>query len=87
MKMQVRRANESDIKEAENWGFWSKEPSEFPWEYDERESCLILEGHAEVSDNDGNKIVFRAGDLVTFEKGLQCRWHILETIKKKFLFG
>ena len=26
------------------WPIWTCEPSEFPWSYDERETCYILEG-------------------------------------------
>ena len=68
-------------------GTWSKEKSEFPWFYDDSETCYILEGEAEATDNSGNKIEFRAGDMVKFEKGLQCNWKIKKDIKKKYLFG
>jgi uncharacterized cupin superfamily protein len=27
-----------------NWPIWTKEVSEFPWSYDEQETCYFLEG-------------------------------------------
>ena len=64
-----------------------KEPSEFPWSYDVKETCLILEGKATVISADGLEISFAAGDLVTFEAGLECTWKIKETISKRYSFG
>ena len=61
--------------------------SEFPWYYDEKETCYILEGNAVVTDNKGNKIEFGPGDWVEFEQGLECNWKILKTIRKKYRFG
>jgi len=29
-----------------SWPTWGKEASEFPWSYDERETCYLLEGEA-----------------------------------------
>ncbi|MGL5794873.1 MAG: cupin domain-containing protein, partial [Waterburya sp.] len=28
-----------------NWSIWEKEVSEFPWTYDEAETCYFLEGN------------------------------------------
>jgi uncharacterized protein len=86
-KMTVKKADNKDIEASKNWGKWSKEVSVFKWEYDETETCYILEGAAEVTDQDGNKIKFQAGDLVRFEKGLHCTWKISSPIRKKYLFG
>ena len=86
-KMTVRKASETEIQKAKHWGTWSKEVSVFNWEYDETETCYIIEGKAEVSDADGNKIEFQAGDLVKFEKGLHCTWKITSPILKRYLFG
>jgi len=52
MMMSKRKPLEDEIRETETWGIWSKEPSEFPWFYDERETCLILEGSATVTASD-----------------------------------
>ena len=85
--MIVRKPSQKEIESTRNWGDWSKEPSTFPWFYDEKETCYILSGHAEVEDHSGNKIEFKAGDWVEFEEGLSCTWKIIETIKKKYKFG
>jgi uncharacterized cupin superfamily protein len=87
MKMEVRKPTDKDKKEAEGWGIWEKEPSEFPWEYEIKETCLILEGSAEVVSDDGKSISFGPGDLVVFREGLKCRWKIKEKIKKRYKFG
>ena len=85
--MSKKRPAEGEIRQTENWGIWSKEPSEFPWLYDEREICYILEGSATVTASDGSVISFGKGDLVTFERGLECTWKIDKAIKKRYKFG
>jgi hypothetical protein len=85
--MKVKKPEQQDIEKTANWGIWEKEPSVFPWQYDEKETCLILEGKASVTDRMGNQIDFQAGDWVEFEAGLECTWHITETIKKRYNFG
>ena len=32
-----------------NWPIWTCEVSEFPWQYDVKESCLILDGEVYLS--------------------------------------
>jgi len=85
--MKVRKPTEKDMNETATWGTWSKEPSEFPWYYSDKETCYILEGEATVTDKKGNKVSFGPGDLVEFEQGLECTWSINKTIKKKYKFG
>lgn len=85
--MKVRKATVEDTKTTENWGIWSKEVSEFPWHYDEKETCYILEGQAFVIDDKGNEISFTKGDWVEFEQGLSCTWKITSDIRKKYKFG
>ena len=50
------------------------------WYYDEKTTCLILEGKA-VVDHYGEKIPVEAGDLVTFPQGFHCQWEILEPLR------
>jgi len=76
-----------EIESTKSWGTWEKEPSEFPWFYDQKETCYILEGNASVKDNTGNVISFKKGDWVVFEEGLECVWKIVEKIRKKYHFG
>jgi len=85
--MNKKKPSEEEIAKTDSWGTWSKEPSEFPWSYPEKETCLILEGEARVTTPDGQTISFGAGDLVTFEAGLECTWKIKKAIRKRYKFG
>lgn len=84
--MTVKKPDPSEIATAANWDVWTKEISEFPWFYDEKETCFILEGKAVVTASDGSQISFGPGDWVIFEKGLKCTWRILQPIKKHYIF-
>ncbi|PVX25023.1 MAG: cupin, partial [Candidatus Bathyarchaeum sp.] len=48
MKPNVRKPTKQESEDAESWPIWEKEESEFPWEYDDQETCRILEGKAVV---------------------------------------
>jgi len=85
--MKVKKPSQQEISETDSWGIWGKEPSKFPWFYDDKETCYIIEGKATVTDTNGNQIFFKKGDIVEFEKGLECTWEISETIKKRYKFG
>lgn len=76
-----------EIQAAQSWPTWSKEISEFEWNYSEKETCLILEGRALIEDGSGEKIEIKAGDWVVFESGWTCFWKVSEPIKKKYNFG
>ena len=84
MKMKKKIPTEADLKrlEVESWGTWSKEVSEFDWSYGDTETCYILEGDAETNE----KIEFKKGDLVQFEKGLKCVWNVKKPVRKYFNF-
>ncbi|BBA35425.1 uncharacterized protein sS8_3488 [Methylocaldum marinum] len=69
------------------WPIWSKEPSEFPWTYDETETCYLLEGRVIVTPKGGESVEFGKGDLVIFRAGLKCTWKILETVRKHYNFS
>jgi len=86
MKPKVRKPTENEAQEAKSWPIWEKEESEFPWEYFEQETCLILEGNATVKTR-GETIEFGVGDYVVFPKGLKCTWEIKKKIKKHYKFG
>ncbi|MBN1950210.1 MAG: cupin domain-containing protein [Bacteroidales bacterium] len=85
--MKVWIPGQAEISATESWGIWSKEVSEFPWFYSDRETCYILEGEAEAFDKKGNHIKFKAGDMVMFEEGLECTWKITRAIRKRYKFG
>ena len=69
-----------------NWPIWTKEASRFPWHYDDREQCLILEGEIVVRAEE-EEYHIRAGDFVTFAKGLDCEWEVIKPVKKHYAFG
>jgi uncharacterized protein len=86
MKPTIRTATPQDEKKAKDWPVWEKEVSTFPWAYTEKESCLILEGSAIVSTDEG-RFPFKEGDFVVFPKGLHCTWQVTHALRKKYKFG
>jgi uncharacterized protein len=88
MKVEARKPTkaEADRVKAEKWGIWEKEISEFPYEYDEKETCLIIDGEVTVTW-DGGSVRFGAGDWVVFPEGLTCTWKITKPVRKYYRFG
>jgi len=70
-----------------SWPIWEKEVSEFPWTYEESETCYILEGHFLVITAGGGLVQLGAGDLVTFPAGLTCTWKITKKVRKHYRFS
>ena len=75
-----------DTLAVDRWPIWSKEVSTFDWSYDQAETCYILEGEAIVTPNDGDPVTITEGDLVTFPKGMSCKWQIKADIRKHYMF-
>jgi len=71
----------------ESWPIWSCGVSTFPWTYDERETCLLLEGEVVVTPDGGEPVAFGAGDLVEFAAGLSCTWDVHAAVRKHYRFG
>ena len=89
MKMKKKTPSEDDLDKfkVKSWGIWSKEVSEFDWSYDDTETCYVLDGEVEVTDSEtGEKIDFKTGDFVQFEKGLKCVWNVKKPIRKHYSF-
>ena len=88
MKIEIRKINDNEISERNilAWPIWSCEVSEFDWEYDDRESCYLIEGEVEVSTDMG-AANFEAGDFVVFPKGLKCKWKVTKPVRKHYNFG
>lgn len=88
MKIKVMKPTQQYLKERDvkNWPIWTKEVSKFDWYYDETEECYILEGKVIVETEEGEKVEINAGDFVTFEKGLSCKWNVLEPVRKHYNF-
>ena len=87
MQIEVRKPTIEELEISKNWPIWSKDVSEFPWSYGEKETCLILKGRAKVISDDGEAVEFQAGDWVIFSQGLNCQWEILDLIEKKYNFN
>lgn len=69
------------------WSIWTKEISEFPWTYDEAETCYFLEGDVIVTPDGGQPVQVGKGDLVTFPAGMSCTWNIKQDVRKHYQFG
>lgn len=79
--------SELDAMGVFSWPVWQKEASEFPWYYEEAETCYFLEGTVRVTPNGGAPVSMGKGDLVTFPAGMRCQWHIEAAVSKHYLFG
>ena len=69
------------------WPIWCCGVSEFPWAYDTRETCYLLEGDVTVTPDGGSPVTFGAGDLLIFPAGLSCRWQVRTPVRKHYSFG
>lgn len=87
MAIKVEKPTGEQRAELERCPTWSKEVSVFDWEYDVTETCLLLEGEVRVTTADGEEVTVAAGDLVTFPKGLKCRWDVRRPVRKHYRFG
>ena len=87
MKKKVPTKEELNKINVKSWGTWNKEVSKFDWSYDDTETCYILDGEVEVTDSEtGEKIQFKKGDLVQFQKGLNCVWSVKKPVRKHYSF-
>lgn len=87
-KISVKKATEPEVQAlgAKSWPIWTCEASTFDWHYDEKETCLILEG--EVVVKAGTETAsFGPGDLVVFPAGLDCVWQVRKPVRKHYKFG
>lgn len=87
MNITVEKLDEKEIEKRglRNWPTWSSDVSRFDWYYDSTEECLILEGKVTVEAG-GESIEIKAGDFVTFPKGLSCVWDVKEPVEKHYNF-
>ncbi len=88
MKIEISKISKNEISEMDvfSWPIWSCEVSEFNWEYDQQESCLLLEGEVEVKSNI-ETVKFGGGDFVVFPKGLKCKWKVIRPVRKHYSFS
>ncbi|MFV1998237.1 MAG: cupin domain-containing protein [Acidiferrobacterales bacterium] len=76
-----------DVIGVYDWPIWTREESMFPWKYDTRETCYLLEGRAIVTPDGGEPVEIQEGDLVIFSPGLSCTWEIKEAVEKHYDIG
>jgi uncharacterized cupin superfamily protein len=69
-----------------SWPIWTCDVSEFPWTYDSKETCYLLEGEVVVTPDDGRPVSIKAGDLVVFPAGMSGRWKVLQAVRKHYRF-
>ena len=88
MKILIDNISEEKIVEMgiREWPIWKCDVSEFDWEYDQQESCLLLEGDVEVK-TDFETVNFSGGDFVVFPRGLKCSWKVTRPVRKYYSFG
>ena len=90
MQIEIKsNPDESELTElgVRGWPIWEKEESDFPWHYDECETCYVLEGRVTVTPDGGEPVEIEAGDLVRFPSGMSCHWSVKEDIRKHYSFG
>lgn len=83
----IEKLTEKQIesKDIRSWPIWEKEISDFPWEYEMDEYCLIIEGKVIVTAEDKEYLI-EEGDFVKFNKGLKCHWNVLKAVRKYYQF-
>jgi len=69
-----------------SWPTWSCGVSVFDWNYEEEETCYLLEGQVTVTVGEED-VRFAKGDLVTFPAGLSCVWKVTAPVRKHYRFS
>ena len=89
MKIKIEKPTNEQVESLgiKSWPIWTKEVSEFSWTYDDKETCLILEGQVFVTPDGGEPVEINVGDLVEFPAGMSCVWKIARDIRKHYMFG
>jgi uncharacterized cupin superfamily protein len=87
--IKITRPDQSELERmgVKSWPIWEKEVSTFPWHYDEKEVCYILEGQIKVTPKNGEPVSIKPGDLVTFPADMNCTWEISSPVRKHYKFG
>ncbi|CAN8246644.1 unnamed protein product [Cochlearia groenlandica] len=70
-----------------NWPKWGCPPSKFPWTYNAKETCYLLQGKVKVyPDGSDQGVEIEAGDFVVFPKGMSCTWDVSASVDKHYQF-
>jgi len=85
--IQFEEVTEEKLRElnVDSWSSWGCDVSTFDWEYSDDEQAYVLEGRVIVKTDVGD-VEVKKGDLVTFPRGMQCTWQVLEPIRKVYRF-
>ena len=70
-----------------SWPIWTCDARSFDWTYDDKETCLLLEGEVTVTPDGGEPVKRGEGDLVVFPAGMSCRWDVHKAVCKHYQFG
>jgi uncharacterized cupin superfamily protein len=86
--VEIRKLSEQELEKLgiDSWPQWECQPSVFDWEYSDTEHCYVHEGKVTVETPEGSFNI-KAGDFVTFEKNLKCKWNVQEAVRKVYKFG
>lgn len=81
--------SEERLKElgVSRWPTWEKEVSEFPLDFDEKETAYVLEGEIVVTPVGGEPVRIVPGDLVVFPEGLETDWKVVKPLRKHYKHG
>lgn len=85
VKKQKMSFEEAEEKRITDWPIWTKEISNFPWHYEQKEECYFLEGKVRVK-TEVESIELESGDFVVFPQGLSCSWDVIEPVRKHYRF-
>jgi uncharacterized cupin superfamily protein len=66
-------------------GTWTSTPGRWHAFTDRDEFCMILSGHCQLIDDDGNARTFRGGDAFLIPNGFRGYWNVIETTTKHFV--
>jgi len=86
MAIEIRKPTPDEEAAMKQCPTWQKEVSEFPWSYDQKETCLVIEGEVTVESAE-ETVTFGPGDYVIFPQGLDCTWKVTKPIRKHYKFG
>ena len=87
-EIEVTQPTDEQLEEmgVKSWPIWSCGVSKFDWQYDQPETCYILEGQVTVTAGD-QQVSFGPGDLVVFPAGLKCVWDVTQPVRKHYKLG
>ncbi|MCC8022873.1 MAG: cupin domain-containing protein [Clostridiales bacterium] len=86
MEISVRKPTAAQVEQMQACPVWGCGVSEFDWQYDQKETALLIEGEVTVA-YDGKSVSFGAGDYVEFPAGLSCAWKVAKPVSKHYKFG